>query len=510
MAKQFYELSNYVKGEYRYLYCLSRLDGSSIRFSRNDAKEKMAIIQESHSVQKPEKDDTDYLHSYTMQPISEDYFNELLFEISADDFHWTHVSVYRTENIRADDADQEYVENLYLWLFDIPLIQFGKIGYITTKNNSALIKIRSKTFGNYSIGNFLFIKKDGKLLKYTINSIGKINKLTNEFIVTVRAEDASTLVYLEKDDWVINSNDINNIETIYEGEISYYPDYTLVELTFPLVFPSDVNIYDNFLILWEDGKTSVVVEKISTSTAIIKHIDGAPSKIDSSDEEISLKFVILHRSTGNNGNYKFKFGDSITDELLKARKESQEYLYYLQTRFFEPLTNGNLSCIKNGCYFNGTKDRNKYEYSQLGTIWRGGYFHPSYQISTINYGKLTRLSNLPDGVVIFGEHFTLFIDTSIINNVGVEEYGEYIAQFQTPQLITDEIGCVYNSDPAKLNRGEIIVTNEPSIRFFNGYNYADDITYKSINKSILIKLKPNVITHWNPNIGYLLWGIKDE
>lgn len=507
------DLTDYVGGEYRYLYCLSRLDGNAIRFGRDDSDRKMVIRQESHAISAPNDKDNDYLLSYTMRPIEQDFPNEILFEIAPNDFFWTHVAVYRTENVRAEDADLETVENTFLWVFDIPIVQFGVINYIRIWNDTAVFRINTRTMGEFTAGSKLFIRKSPtSVLSFTVIRVDGIIENTDEVVLFVTPDDLDYLELVAVGDWCFSSNSINNYIDIYYGTLSTTGD-DAIEITLDgasPTFPTTANIYDNFLILWEDGTTSVVTEKTSATEAIIRHIDGAPEVIDPNPPDSNIRFVIIHRSSGVVGNQKIRFGDTVTDEVLKGRKESSEVLYFMQNRFFNPLPQGNLSAIKFGAYFCSSKEQNEYQYSQLSTIWRAGTYRPDLQKHVLDYGNVTRLKDYPDGVVVFGEHFTLFIDTSLTENVGLEDVGEFILQFQTPQLVTDEIGTPYSADPAELNKGEIIFTNQPSVRFFNGYTYAEDITFRSINKSILTKLKPFMISHWNPNRGYFLWGVKDE
>jgi hypothetical protein len=148
-------------------------------------------------------------------------------------------------------------------------------------------------------------------------------------------------------------------------------------------------------------------------------------------------------------------------------------------------------------------------YSQLTQKFRTGYYNPFFQKHTSKYGIITRLKEYQDGIVVFGNNFTAMIDTSQIINAGDESFGEYIVSFFPLKLINATIGMNKYNGFIGIDIGEIVVTNEPAIRYFDGYRYGDNLVENKINEAFRKMSGKTVLTYDNVN-GVMLWGIEND
>ena len=203
--------------------------------------------------------------------------------------------------------------------------------------------------------------------------------------------------------------------------------------------------------------------------------------------------------------------DTVTDETLTGRQESGDSLFFLQTRLYNPLPDGDLGAVKGGAYFAGTSGLSEYYYSVLGQLYRTGSYRPDVQSNSKPSGIITRLVEYPESLTIFTRNQTYYVDTTIIDEGGETAVGESTPVYSDPRLVTNRIGCPAENCSTRHDAGgEFIFTNEPAIRYFDGYKYSDDLSLNLVRDSEVLQFDLNVVMEYDKLRGLNLWGIKNE
>jgi hypothetical protein len=477
-------------GRYRYLPSYSFVDGSS-KYNRLNASIGGLMLQETNSLTPPDQYETDYIEQINSSPVTIENGIELKCNFNINHKHLTHVTLWRTENLEDPGVDLGFARETYIWLADIPVSILLKVSSINSdpKYANAIIEFETNTYPDNLIG-LTFTKNDKD---YTIQRIVTYEQGVLEAVVI--ASEQTDFDLLSENDYLALKNFSNNVYNC-EG-FSQIDDFFTIRGD--SAWPEDV--FES-LLHFEDGS---IFRPVSGDSF---EIDGYFITRNVSPDDFQRTAVLVNYK---NQKLDFTYIDNLDDEALIARRDSGDALFFLQTRIHVAIPEHKYSAIQNAVYLAAIEDDSEYFYFQLGVLYRSGYYHPGFQKSLITHGKITRLMEFPNNIAIFGDHFTLTLDTSAIKDVGEADIGESIIQLFTPKLVTNKIGIVKSVRPAKYMNGSVwVMTNEPAVRLFDGYQYSDDVTENSIHDTEIVRLRRKVIMKWIPWKGLFIWGERDS
>lgn len=491
MADSLLETLIDIKHKYRYIATMSRNSGTLILFGRLDSEAGQVFLHESAGNKTPTKE-KDYLEVHALAEIKlESNHNIVIFlnPPATVNEHYTHYSVYRTKNIIAKNADFAVVGQTFIYNDDVPVVKIGIFTGFGVEPDGIVAEFTfiSPTFNIQDVGSTLTSETG---TEYTIIAL------------VVDSGSSVTLRVTKTDQSPIGSP---TGKWYFIGAI----DHFICDLKFgsngdPIADKTSGSGTRNFIssdigkqIYWSDGQVSIIKSINNPDEAVLYAKSGLPTELDDSGE-----------ICGVIGFKQRCYNDTITDSILAGYQESGESLFFLQTRNFRPLPNGTLGAVKGGAYFVSSTDESRYFYSQVAQFERTGSYHPTLQLNSKPVGVLTRLAGYPEALVIFGKNFTYYLDTTLETNGGFEELGEFIVVYVDPRLVDDKVGCPHEGCAALADHGgEYIFTNEPAIRYFDGFKYSDNLALNKIQESEITQLTLNVIMGWDKKRGLNIWGV---
>ncbi len=482
-----------LKGRYRYLVTMSRLTGSDNVYGRDSALSGQILYQESSA----NAGIPDFVEARTINEIGTTFLSnigeslntfKLRLKVPRDQglnapSHWTHFSIYRTQNIDGENVDLATVQETYLWLEDIPIVRSFKLKSI----QDGVLSIARSEFAERN-----FLQSDTGATVNVRGMYDAIYKITRVHNDGVCADIIEANAHGIPPDRIFT----DEIGAIGSQNPTYYKRYEVgdcVEIGIPLDYQDDV----------KEGEQLIDYEG---RTVIIKYVylTGTETRLGVLEKD----GVLVDEGILTIGVEDRVYTDSVNDAVLEGRKESGEPLYFLQTRFFKPLPNGKLSGITGGAYFVAQMRDSEFYYSQVANIYRTGYYHPAFQYNDKPIGAITRIKEYPNSLVVFTKNSTYYLDPSIITNAGDSRLGEYIPTFPDPRLITDKIGVLSEGNCSKVGSGgEIIFTGEPAVRFFDGYKYGDNLADGLVQNTKIQKFYHSVTSVWDKRTGLKLWGV---
>jgi len=510
----------YYKSKYRYLATFSFLYGAGSDSERTSVQNGQLLKHESAANGVGEKK-FDFLEKYQLAPIdslnlnnAEDVYSYYFAEqhsiinipaYSAQGEHFNFVTIYRTTDTIAEDADYSTVENLFLFNKDIPLRKYvliwriydfeGDVKKFTFQDADGIDPLNESDIGSiiYLTGGTQIefmgrIEGENNFLGRVVLDTGDIEFITAEYMGYIGAKRV----------FAMDRSELPDGSIYYEIDLKFYRfprHYFKKEDEGKIITLSNNCVLIIEAVLDEDDSTG------NYTRIKVVELGQAPKKIDIFNSGIK-KYI---GGIGFNGR---KYCDAVSDTALKARRDSGASLYFMQTRFHEPLPEEAVGEINSGFLFIGHTEKNEYYYSQMANLFRTGYYHPAYQYNDIFKAALTRIKEYPGKIlVIWGENYTYILDLNVTNNAGQAALGEYIPALPDPELITDGIGCPSRGNAVKVADGaEFVFTSEPAIRVFNGKGYTDDLTDKKIHESELEKYNQKVVAHWSKANGLVVRG----
>jgi hypothetical protein len=486
-------LQDITKGssKYRYLLRFSTLLGDSLGNTRATKDSKSILIHEAVHKLLDNEIDTDYLDVERLSPI--DSLNSVKFQVDSLGYNpfFTHISIYRTLDINNKANNKITTPNTFIWCNDVTIQLFVFIEYLSYDD----VKKRWK------------IKITGKNIPDNVNNVvfyGNSGQSTPPFMLKVFDSEGKT------------DNHVIAYTKLWHANMSwqyYTGDFNIAISSAYIVSRDRSYLRMRFINPFSSSKYIVINKENSLDYCILKTLEY-PLTINQNIEGLYYIISTNHDFEFNETDFvqirEYKNGkitvfDNISDDILRSRLQTGNSLYILQNRFFEPIPSGNTACAKGGALFCGKYKDSEYHYTQLSTLYRAGFYNPFTQKHTILHGVLTRLKEYPDGVVIFGETFTLIVNTSQYLNSGDSTFGEFTVTFNPARLVNKEIGMKVGGGHCTFSHGEIVVTNETAIRFFDGYRYGDNLVQGNIN-ILFEQLKNKTILHHNIVNGIILWG----
>jgi len=246
---------------------------------------------------------------------------------------------------------------------------------------------------------------------------------------------------------------------------------------------------------WSDGDYGVISAYTDSGTVTVHNSDTKTSQGACMDP-VSRVFRDTYQDDPRDG-------EAWSIEHLRSRIGS----YLLQHRFNEPLPNCNIGVIVPGWMFTAPRNSKYSSYSQISTGYEQfmGYHRPDIQWLLFK-DAINNMVEFPNVLVVRCNTSTY--DVSINSFTTEEDHvtGEAISYVNSQNVLDENVGSVDFGGSAKTDEGvEIVITNEPAIRIFDGQTYSANIATDRIMKQ-LQKMNSVYTSSYDAMNGFIFWG----
>jgi len=261
------------------------------------------------------------------------------------------------------------------------------------------------------------------------------------------------------------------------------------------------------------------VNGLVTSTAITFFSDDVDRLIFFADGDLGVIDKVIDANTVQLKDYKTRgdihaqtrpvsraFYDTVNDII------QNEYLRYnpLNMRFNLPLIGASVSSINKGILMLAATNSVKVRYTSTAIVSRIGYYNAALQYNEEFESGIKAITSIGDMLCVFTfntTHSFMAAQAKITTN----EFGESVTVLPEPYLVSGTIGMRNTGSWDYAGKDTmVIITNEPSLRFFDGLNYKESLTDGLIQESYFEKFSDTVLVSYNPTRGITLWGTNAE
>ena len=374
----------------------------------------------------------------------------------------THYSYYRSINVYEvirDNPDlSRYVNlnpNLLGWVDDIPVCKI-----ITMSVSDTVATTSDVSFSDHDLG-CIFTTLDGR--SFTLTK----QENSDEYITTgftgVPLVDA--IVWLGADvcsQWIQIGNEVERVG--YEG------------------VPSETEA--GLIIFWQNGTTSTI-------TGISAN---------------GLKYTVLDYNTQTSYGLLYPtyraYNDNTSDSIVTGTSE----FITLDTRFFERMPDTNIAASYNGILMSAKFNSNKFVYSDTKDLSKMGFHNAFYQTNNFLDKGIKSIIIVNDTFVISTSD-THTVNTRQATPGGSTDYGENYLILPNPLLTVRGIGTTHQSKWGEgFSEEQILITNEPAVRPFNGESFGEDLSRGTIKRTYLRGMDSLVLVGVDKNSGFFIWG----
>lgn len=243
---------------------------------------------------------------------------------------------------------------------------------------------------------------------------------------------------------------------------------------------------------WDDGSYSLITGIQSTTVANV-----AENSTDSTLRAFASDPI------GRN------YDDNQTDDQLEARAKS----FPLLNRFWTALPSGELGAAAPGFLVTAPLDSTKFYYSQFSEdfAYLVGHYYPEFQYKIVN-DLIKSIRHVGDMLVAMCKGSTWGSPTNAVQTVDDARAGESISVLASLKSIDPNVGAVNDAGITEYGKGFLaVITSEPGIRIFNGFEYGPDLTMDrdggSHIRDALQKMRPEFFAYYEPNLyGLMIWS----
>lgn len=242
------------------------------------------------------------------------------------------------------------------------------------------------------------------------------------------------------------------------------------------------------VIFWDDGEFDIIKD--------VDYFSNRISLVDRTATEKGNRFFSINPGTRS-------FNDSTSDFVLESRNRTLP----LKTRFFMPMKNNNLSVLIPGFFISSEKNKGSFEYCSTSDLSIIGYRHQIIQVNDYIDTDIQSVSWVNGVVSIKTSHATFVFDPQQAFDAGDPRFNESVFALTDPTKINDTIGVVSPKHCVSVKDGlELVYTNEPGVRFYNGSEYGDDISNNKVFLSYIVPFHDKVIIDYDNSLGVIMWG----
>lgn len=441
---------------YRITYSMSRIVAPSYTMDRTDGVNGATLQHESPTLGIDKMLGSDYTEVWLANAIgaTTPYLWEGFYPPAALQ-HYTHYSLYRTKNINANSIAAGNKKDLFVWHKDVPVLK----SFVCSRNASGVITATSGTFDPEDIGNDITFA-DGTtdtIISYTSTTEVQ-GMVTSGKTSQAAALGGSTVFAISQTGKTITITG----KSLAAGD------------TGKQIFVSN-------------GKIIFITEVLTTATALVHTSDTYSNLGGTMDPETR------------------HINDLLPDETLQTRIESGSTLYFLQSRFFQPLPNTNLGVINGGQYVVAISGENRYYYCNTSKEQLVGFYHPEKMKNEKITDGIQQLRSYQGKIIIRCTNSTWVLITSTSAAGGDSTLGEQYTVVGDPEILTDTIGVIGDTSSKTLANGqELVWTTEPALRVFDGFSYGENLAANIMD--ILRLFMPDVKISYSPSDGVHFWG----
>ena len=206
--------------------------------------------------------------------------------------------------------------------------------------------------------------------------------------------------------------------------------------------------------------------------------------------------------------YEAGFDSSVTDNTLYNRSD----VYFMPNRFWEPMADGELGDIFGAFAFVGSRESQTVQYCQLAKNFERFFGQHNKPTQYHNLGdtatQISRFKGLMS-VKCLASTITFSLTAYTVGgNVGA---ARFLFIINSANEVSDTIGCVGPWAVAKVDGSntEMVLTNEPGLRVFNGTSYGANM----LKDRILDDLKSigqNFAVSYSDENGLIIWSVEND
>jgi hypothetical protein len=367
--------------------------------------------------------------------------------------HLTHYAVFRSP----DFFDGNKSGDLLAWVGDIPVAK----AFTGSVSGSTL----TLTIGT------LEVEDEGCVLTDESGNTITISTLTDSSTATI----SESATYASRS-WTLGGG---TVFTAHQSgsAITIDSGLTLAESS-----------HKGYLIFWADGGVSLVKSVTNGSAGV------AGWEADHNVQAATIKPVSR------------TFTDTVSDDELEERIIA----WPLPNRYQVPLEEGSVNCYCGGMLFSGMRGGSKYTYGDASEKYLAGYYSEGHQYDDTIHDGLQSFTPETGHVTIRGSVKTYKQSLTSAMYVGENRVGESVRKLYSPEVVDSSIGTIGDGGLMHLESGaELVVTNEPEVRIFDGSQYLDGYAKRRIKESELNKAKPAYITAYHRSCGAFIWFKQD-
>jgi len=454
------------------VYSMTRLSGTGVR-DRNSSG--VSIEQESGTTALDDNS-IDFGVNWTDAIISStdtDTFGTLTVPVDTADAtetqrHWTHYSVYATKDVgefgvSPDNGIGNNTE-LLVWEMDIPI---GSAYTASVDTNGAML-ISAGIIGAIDVGSQI------KNVAGNSFEVSVFTDTTHCTLVDVGLTTYSGGV-ITSTEWGIGKSNV--IKASQAGTtVTISAEVTGFEA-------GDVG----HPIFWSDGSRSYIT---TFTRADIVEVADSTTRTDMAG---------CMRPTARAAT------SDVTDAVLSARVGA----WPLVQRFWTRVPATNIALVVPGFMFAAVRGGSVFYYSQMPTDFEYmmGYYHPAFQFSNVK-DAIIQMSEFDEYISMKCRHSTYRITKNTYINEGNKDLGENIAVITSLDQADANTGIIdYGGVAFKDANTEIVITDEPAIRLFDGMRYSENIADDRIMED-LRSMQAAYASAYHPFIGFIFWGLQ--
>lgn len=351
---------------------------------------------------------------------------------------WTHYGLYST--LEKDSQSGVQDDNLFVWQKDVPVAAAFIVDIVWD-----LVTVTHGAFQEHDLGSILKIGHHGDEIQFT-----RYNSTVNMLA------QASTLMY-------------NGVSACIGGGnvmACYSVGHTVFRVSGDTFAAGDVGE----TMYWSDGSITTIESVTNANEAVMcEHLTDKGNIAD----PLAMTWAPVSRN----------YADIFDDNTLDDRVDD----FSLQQRLRDALPSGNLGAIVPGFLVTATAEDTEFFYSPIPDKYGylTGHYDPEFQRNTVP-DVIRALEYFPNLLIIYNAKSTWRCQTNIADFYDNPKTGKSTALLSGLGVIDGGIGIQDRTGIVNIGSAEqAVITHEPGVRIFNGYQYGADLTVDESGRDLI-------------------------
>lgn len=408
--------------------------------------------------------------------------------------NFTHYSIYGTPEISAaeDTTGQLGIfrtvndPNIYAWIADIPLIK-PFVGKFDISDTSKLF-VDYRIVSPYDIGSTIYSESGIEVIIEDFDREPKSSVITPSSVEDYNYFYKVTIVSGEDEINLADGDEIGFAIGVGDSEDVFSAVTTNGQLITSRVFTSN-DVGKN--VFTSDG-TALIIRSVTA---------GIPTVTDIVGNIGDYTIVCGINPTTRN------FNDNVDDFILGSRAKN----FPLRNRFFDRVPDTSIGTVSPGFMFLANRGFGEIYYCSTRSLELIGYHNPVAQSDSSIESEITSITEIAGTISVKTEHSTYRMLPIQAFEAGEARFNESYYVIPSPEVTSEVIGCKQFSHVKKIDdNNELVFTNEPAVRFYNGDTYSDNVAFNMIQDSHIKKFYRKLIIDYIHDVGILLYGANDS